>query len=130
MKKIIGALLFVSLFTEMNAASNQMTSLDNSRYEIIISELALRNTFRLDKYNGDVYVMVVTSDNDYRWKLMYKDVATNIKEKENCANYQIVMSGLATKATYLINVHTGTTWILYQDTKTEERFWGLLKGCF
>lgn len=113
----------------MSAATNQITSLDNSRYEVIASELATKNTFRLDKYNGNVYVLVAAPDNKYRWEPMYKEVSHKVTEKDGCVNYQLFISGMTSKATYLINVHTGTTWVLSKDEKNGERFWGLLQDC-
>ena len=38
-------------------------------------------------------------------------------------NYEIFIPALSLKYTYLINVDTGASWILFEDFMTEKLFW-------
>ena len=94
-----------------------------ARYEFIQSHIAARNSFRVDKYTGKVYQIVQTKDGDLTWQVIEKlkhPADTAIDKK---VNYQMFTSGMAAKLTFLMNVNTGATWQLTQDTETEALFW-------
>ena len=80
MKKII--FVFLTILLSLDAwcqdnSQNQSTTLsDNSRFEIIQSELAVKLTFKIDKFNGKVYLLV-QSGKDLTWQLMYIEKQDN-----------------------------------------------------
>lgn len=130
MKKII--FVFLTILLSLDAwcqdnSQNQSTTLsDNSRFEIIQSELAVKLTFKIDKFNGKVYLLV-QSGKDLTWQLMYIEKQDNDVVKENQVNYQIFTSGLGIKYTFLMNVNSGITWELAKDTESDELFWNKIQ---
>jgi len=130
MKKII--FVFLAILLSLDAwcqdnSQNQSTTLsDNSRFEIIQSELAVKLTFKIDKFNGKVYLLV-QSGKDLTWQLMYIEKQDNDIVKENQVNYQIFTSGLGIKYTFLMNVNSGITWELAKDTESDELFWNKIQ---
>jgi hypothetical protein len=89
---------------------------ENTRFEIVQSNLAARLTFKVDKYSGDVYQLASTTNDGQSWSKMKRldHVSDNITDR-NKVNYQLVTSGIALKFTYLMNVDTGATWELTTD---------------
>lgn len=127
MKKLYLLLILSFAFASMAAAENYhavQTSVISGRYEIIQSEIARRVTLKLDKYTGDVYLLVSINDNSYTWEKMDRigDFLDTIKE--DTINYQIFLGGIALKDSFLINIHTGKTWKLYNDPSDNRLFWG------
>lgn len=96
---------------------SQKTSTSSGRYEIIQAN-ALRFTFRLDKYTGDVYSLIepYSSSGSYRWKKVLI-IGSDYEELENknTINYQMFMSGIAFRYIFLTNIHSGKSWVLYED---------------
>jgi hypothetical protein len=96
---------------------SQKTSTASGRYEIIQAN-ALRFTFRLDKYTGDVYSLIepYSSSGSYRWKRVLM-IGSDYEELENknTINYQMFMSGITFRYTFLTNIHSGKSWVLYED---------------
>ena len=43
--------------------------------------------------------------------------------KKDTINFQIYMGGMAVGDSFMINIHTGKTYLLYQDKDTEILFW-------
>lgn len=108
----------------------QSTSLAGGRYEIIMSDIALRNSFKVDKFLGDVYLMVRKEDGNITWVKMIKDVAFNNPIMPDKINFQLYMSGIGLKYTFLINIHSGTIWQLVEDNSDKENpllWWHLLE---
>jgi hypothetical protein len=109
---------------------NQETSLKTTspRYQIVQSSLAARGTYKLDTYEGKVYQLVLDGSNNETWQLL-KRIGNNSNDNQinGQQNYQIFLSTLAMKFTYLINVNTGATWQLVQDPNTEENFFSAIK---
>ncbi|MBF0631963.1 MAG: hypothetical protein HQL89_13360 [Magnetococcales bacterium] len=94
------------------SSSHQFTSPPlEARFEILQSQLAARWTFRLDRYSGRIWQLVITSDGDSTWEEMPvmglpKGQATALP------HFQIFTSGLAARHTFLIDNDTGKTWVL------------------
>lgn len=112
MKKIIGLffiLFSLNCYSTGSATANSATTTPlNSRYEIVSSTLALKHTYRLDRFCGHVSQLVKQENGDFTWQLM-----TTIglpKCQIDKPRYQIFTSGLAVRHTYLINTDTGKTW--------------------
>lgn len=83
----------------------------DSRYEIVQAPLMARFLLRLDKVTGDVDQIVVDGKQNFHW-----DPIRRIKQQNDVSNgrpiYQIFMSGIMVRDTYLINTATGVTWQL------------------
>lgn len=99
----------------------------SSRFELVQSHIAARNTFRLDKYTGTVYQIVQNPDGDLYCKELKRNTHPMDVVEDGKVNYQIFTSGIAVRFTFLMNVNTGATWQLTQDTKTEILYWSPLK---
>jgi hypothetical protein len=109
---------------EPNPRSHITTTVpEQSRFEFTQSSIAAKNTFKIDKFTGKVYQIVQKPDGGISWDEILKIKHSLDITKENQVNYQLYMSGLAVRFTFLINVWTGATWQLTQDTKTGMLFW-------
>lgn len=122
-------LLAVAAFsvTAQNIYNNQTatTPPESGRYEIITSSIALRETYLLDKETGDTW-QLVSGYNGYVWEQISRQEHPHdiIPEHHKGAIYQITLSGISVKGSYLINTLTGATWKLYEDNDTGRVFWG------
>lgn len=81
----------------------------------------------MNKETGDTWLLVSTQS-DYAWQKMNRtfNLHDTIPEGYEGDVYQITMSGIAAKGTYLTNTLTGVTWVLYSDADTGELFWGTM----
>lgn len=99
----------------------------NPRFQLYQSTIAAKGTFKLDSYNGDVYQLVVNTKNENLWEKLSRSqhyiADTKIVDQRN---YELFLSTIAIKFTYLINVNTGATWQLVQDTDSKELFFSLI----
>lgn len=141
-KKNYLIILFVCLFvtacntsqkeqTKDISEKNQEVSLKSTfpRYQIVQSTISARGTYKVDTYAGKVYQLVVDGSNNETWELLKRiGNDTNDKQVDGKQNYQIFLSSLAMKFTYLINVNTGATWQLMQDPNTEVNLFSAIKG--
>ena len=117
MKTIITTLLVsISIFIKAQDISVKSSITDNSRYEIIQSGIGAWATFKIDKYLGLVYMMFIDSTTNLAfWSLIdvYPGTGKEIINP-NKINYQLIISGIALRYIYLININTGNTWMLYE----------------
>jgi hypothetical protein len=98
-------------------ATNQQSALTHvpadARFEIVQSELAVRWTFKLDKFTGAVFQLVATKDGGVAW-----DEVPRLRSRApdpvtpNRVNYQIFISGMIARNMFLMNVNSGATWQL------------------
>mgnify|MGYP003571269276 CR=1 FL=1 len=99
------------------------------RYEIIQSEIIRKLTFKVDKYEGAIYQLVSDKNDVKVWQLMDilgfygPGTETSNPRLPNQINYQLFTGGNMAEDTYLINIHSGKTWILSEDRKTKETMW-------
>jgi len=130
MKRIFFILMFVSLAHQgwtQGTYRNQFSSApDTARYEIVQSELGVKITLKINKYDGQVYLLV-EGKKKLAWQLMAVDKHTQDKKIPGKVNYQIFTSGLGVKFTFLLNVNTGATWQLATETEYNELFWSALE---
>jgi hypothetical protein len=111
------ALVFIFTIFSLNVYSqskdvkvHSSTVVSNqARYEIIQSTLAARFTFRVDRVCGNVFQLVATKNDDLIWEPM------SVVKLPSCNNdgkirYQMFLSGLAARHTFLMNTDTGKTW--------------------
>ena len=96
-------------------------------FELIQNSRALRETYLLNRYTGDSW-QLVRSTKRYVWQSISREAHERDVLPENWFGpaYQVSVSGLAAKGTYMINVITGATWILFEDTKDGHLFWGAI----
>lgn len=135
MKTLIFILMFLSLTHQgWSQETNQFQTSDIlsiGRYEIVQGELVVSITFKIDKYLGRVYQLVM-DENELLWRLMYvenQDIPT--LPSLNKVNYQIfttkMLKGSASDSgvgiTFLLNVNTGATWRLVKEQTSGELFW-------
>ncbi|MDE4917017.1 hypothetical protein ACUXAV_001637 [Cupriavidus metallidurans] len=114
---LVGALHLFTFSTAFAQSTSQRSVITaaaaDARFEIVQSELALRWTFKLDKQSGVVYQLVASKDGVLSWDEMarYKHTLPD-PVVAGKTNYQIFLSGIAAKNTFLINVNSGATWQL------------------
>jgi hypothetical protein len=132
MSKLISIILIMwifqnSIFPQSENYQASTTSVpDNSRYEIIQSEMIAKLTFKIDRYEGSVFQLVLTSDSTLTWQKIKREKSLNDKIEKNRVNYQLFISGLAVKYTFLVNLNTGVTWQLVKN-KDDDFYWELLQ---
>lgn len=128
MKKLmLGLLLLLFTFqckSQILYGHQYSTVPESARYEIIQSERGARNTFKIDKYKGDVYQMAIKENEDFTWvPIIFLIPPDRLIDKEDEVNYQLFVSGLGARHIYLINIHSGKTWQLAEDTESGITFW-------
>lgn len=131
MKKLVASILISILFNLLfvaQAETHNQTSTTppaDGKFEIITSPIVMRDTFLLNKYSGETWELQPLGDGTYVWTKLYRYENKDDKIPENYkgAVYQVTLSGVAARGTYLINTLTGATWTLYIDSETNTRFW-------
>lgn len=88
------------------------TSFSGGRFEFVMSDLVASNSFKIDKYTGNVYQLVKRNDDSLTWELLLRESSDNDRRFDNKINYQLYMSGMAVRFCYLLNTNTGITWQL------------------
>ena len=101
----------------------------SARFEIVQSELVAQWTFRLDRFSGRVAQLVRTADDDNSWEEMSIIGLPTISAPTR-ARFQLFLSGLAAKFSFLIDTDTGKTWLLVSGkrknpdgTEYEVHYW-------
>ena len=122
--------LFVCLVAVASSSADEKqsvkTSTEGGRYEIIQSNIVRRLTFKLDKFTGQTYQMVKSSDDTLCWQEV--EWYGNLFEENDSdkITYQIFMGGIMAQDCILINIHTGKTWMLFEDSKTGNLYWSIM----
>lgn len=99
-------------FSEVRSDVHQSTKMpSDARFEIIQSPLAVRWTFRLDRYTGHVSQLVKTQDEGFAWEPMLVYELPEVS-KPSTPRFVIFTSGLAARFTLLMDFDTGQTWVL------------------
>ena len=121
------AICFISLTSSAIETHHAVkTSTEGGRYEIVQSEIARKYTFRLDKYTGDIYQLVLKINGKTTWEKMEVIGLGFDTIKNGIINFQIFMGGIAVSDCFMINIHTGKTYQLYQDSDTNNLFWSYI----
>lgn len=93
---------------------------DVSRFVIVQSPIAVKLTFKLDTFTGNVYQLVVDSTGNNLWQHMTTQFTLSPDTKyPDTKNYSLFVSTLAIRYTFLVNTNTGTTWQLVEDSNTK-----------
>ena len=85
-----------------------------ANYELVQSSRTMKECFLLNRFTGDVWVMVSTRTRP-KWQLLPKEnhIDDTIDPFRPC--YQLSVSGRSAKGIYLMNVLTAATWIVLAD---------------
>lgn len=99
---------------------------ENARYQIIQAQTAAKWTFRLDRYNGQLGILVQNKDGAYVWQNT-KVVNPPDVPNANKPRFQAFLSGLSAKFCFLIDTETGKSWSLVtltdKDGKETDYVW-------
>ncbi|MGE0353539.1 MAG: hypothetical protein AB7I33_00490 [Gemmatimonadales bacterium] len=96
---------------DWHAPQVQSTPVESARFQILQSELVLRSTYRLDRWRGDVWELILQDDGRFSWRAVERLPHTVPDTRvEGRPNYQMFLSGLANSFTFLLNTNTGATW--------------------
>jgi hypothetical protein len=101
-----------ALAADVSVQSPQLTSTPpGARYEVVQSTIAVKATFRLDRYTGRVWELVRTNKDQNTWQ------QTRVYDLPqmpgaNRPRFQLFTSGIAIRHTFLIDADTGKTWVL------------------
>jgi len=97
------------------------SALSSSRFEIVQSTLTALQTFKLDKQTGNVQLLIKKLDGSDGWEDLEVVGLKAGAPKGN--HYQIFMSGMAAKFTFLLDTDTGACWhfVFSEDEMTKEK---------
>jgi hypothetical protein len=82
----------------------------NGRYEILQSALAARWTFKLDRFTGNISMLVHDKNNDFTWDAM--PVLNKGAGQDTRPHFQIYLSGISALFSFMVDTDTGRTWQL------------------
>ena len=90
---------------------HETTTPDGARFAIIQAQTAAKWTFRLDRFTGQVAILVLDKDGNYVWQdnkmVDLPDLHASTKPR-----FQVFLSGLSAKFSFLLDTDTGKTWTL------------------
>src|SRR5208337_1219872 len=114
---------------QIQSQPNESTQVPNeSRYEIVASPLAAKLTFRVDKFTGTVQQITQTKSGDLSWQLMPRlDHSLPDTIYPGRPNYQLFLSGIMLRTTFLMNINTVATWQLTEDSEKGITFWSPIR---
>ncbi len=98
------------------------TSQTGGRYEILQSQIKRSNTFKLDKFTGQIFVFVSTKNDKVAWQEVPKNSGILDTTVSDRINYQLFMGGTMARDCFLLNINTGVTWVLVEDRKGNYAF--------
>ena len=125
-------LLSVRMFA-VDGVGSVSTSQTGGRYEIIQSNIKRSLYFKLDKFTGDVYQFVSTSDGGYTWQKINVEgkglgsLNKSISSLNKSITYQLFMGGMMAADCILLNIVTGETFMLFEDSKTNTLYFGKIE---
>ena len=104
----ISAIAFLSLPSSLNAGSQEGVETpipkDGGRFAVLNSPVS-RLTIKLDRYNGDTWLLLSNSD----WREIPREAHPDDTAVTGQVSYQVLMSGVSVQAT-LLNINTGVSW--------------------
>ena len=106
--------------------SHETAAPDGAHFQIIQAQTAAKWTFRLDRITGHVWILVLNKDGNYIWQVTKVDGLPDAKTGGG-GPYQIFLSGLAAKFSFLLDTSSGKTWSLTtltdKDGKETDYMW-------
>ncbi len=112
MLSLLGApLLRAQLPMIPGGVHHETTAPETAHFQIIEAQTAVKWTFRVDRFTGQVAILVQDKDGNYVWQnnkmLGLPDLHANTKPR-----FQMFLSGLSAKFSFLLDTETGKTWAL------------------
>lgn len=112
------SLLWSTHVFSQNVEKSAVTAQTGGRYEILQSQLSSIYTFKLDKHAGKVFIFVkVPKEPKPNWLELPRSFTAMDTVVPGKINYQLFLGGINSDDCYLLNINTGTTWILKQNSK-------------
>ena len=104
-------------FAQLNTSNRHQTTTPptDARFEIVQSQLAAKWTFRLDRYNGQIHLLVKTLNGGTAWEAMLVEERPELPRPTK-PRFLVFTSGLAARHTFLMDTETGKTWVLTTTT--------------
>ena len=128
MKNLIFSILLVlvsssAIYSQNDYSAHQQTTTPtDARYEILQSEIAVKVTYRLDRYTGRVWRMFKDDgDGLLYWSELDVQYLPEI-EHPTKPRFILFTSGIVVRHTFLMDTETGSTWQAYQDTNDGSYF--------
>ena len=87
----------------------QTTTPTDARYQIVQSTITMRDTYRLDTHSGRISRLVRSSNDDLIWEEMIVWSRPTVQNPSK-PRFQIFLSGITARGSYLIDTKTGQTW--------------------
>ena len=107
--------------------SHETAAPDGAHFQIIQAQTAAKWTFRLDRFTGHVWILVQNKDGNYVWQATKVDGLPGDTARPGIGPYQIFLSGLSAKFSFLIDTSSGKTWSLTtitdKDGKETDYMW-------
>lgn len=124
MRKVLFTLFITCSLSVLAQRQNAITTNTTSgRFEIVQSKLMRSLTFKLDKYNGDIYLFdEALSDSTVWFQIPREIVETDTTPNKNTINYQLFLGGYVARDCFLININNGITWVFSQDKEGQYVF--------
>lgn len=126
MKRILFLILIfisVSLFSQDNPNFHAVKTFQSgARYEIVQSELTRKITLKLDKITGATSLLVSTPNDGYTWQAIPRSKAPSDEYSKVYNNYQLFLGVIQPRDCFLINIYSGTTWVLVEDSSGNYSF--------
>jgi len=104
-------LLYVAFAARGQEIHNQTSPPPNAKFEIVQAQTAAKWAFRLNRFTGQVSQLVKTSKGNQSWENMRVIDAPKVSTN-SYPHFQIFLSGLAAKYSFLIDTDSGKTWVL------------------
>ena len=109
-----------------SSTSSSATTLPlTSRWELVQSPLLARLMFKLDKYTGETWQMVRDDEHGQSWKKMLIQDAPKV-DKPILPRFQIFLSGMVVRCSYLLDSTTGRTWVLVGGNENANFSWQIV----
>ena len=90
---------------------HETASPEAAHFQILQAQTAAKWTFRLDRFTGQVAILVQNKEGNYIWQnnqmVDVPDLHANTR-----ARFQLFLSGLSAKFSFLLDADTGKTWTL------------------
>ena len=130
--KIVGVLVLLAVapgFGQVVPAAVQTVAPVGARFEVIQSVLAARETFKLDKYSGVVYLLMSDHDGMPFWSHTTWSAKPDVGAG-NWPRFQIFLGGQRVSDAFLLDLSTGKTWVWAIVGGENESAWIAMKDAF
>jgi len=125
------ALFTLTLFADDSTRTVASAAPANARFQIVQSEIVAKGTFKLDRFTGQVWQFVLDSEGVSIWSSMKIDGAGQnnaIAPTSTSPRFQIFLSGIAFKFTYLLDTVTGVCWQLVGSSTSNDSWQMILSA--